>query len=338
MTLEKYREVLLERDLGASLLPPAREEELDALAARWGVELPAGFRALYRSFNGQDIEELPLNEPRWLTLAEIPAKQAEWRALVEECFGDSWPTLYTDEAVQPLPYCPGWLPFMEDEDGSLYCLDFAPTVAGRPGQVIFVGLDREPQNFDLLLEAPDFDHWLADLTAAYLQDDFHPFPSLADYFQRQQAAPLNPPATAAALATVEKRFGVRLPAALVYLYGLFDGYDGDFLGGRWLPLAQMAPVQRRWQEKLEARHGLGPRPDGDSRAQPCWFHPLWLPLYERPGALLCMDFAPAADGTLGQLLSLHADGDRLEWEDEQLETYLEGLLATDSEPLADPPA
>lgn len=331
--MEKYRDLLLERDLAAALRPGATAAQLVEFKRQWPA-VPAEFLQLYQLFNGQDIEELPINEPRWLALEEIPGKIQEWREFVLENFGATPPPLFTDEAIQGRAFCSQWLPFMEDEDGSLYCLDFAPGPKGQPGQVIFVGLDRELQNFDLLLEAPSFARWLADLTATYMNDDFRPFPAVADYFQRQYelGAPLNGPAPAAELNRLARHFALLLPDSFIYLYGLFNGYQQNFLGGRWLPLAEIIPAQRRWQQRLEPL--APPVPEVQSRTQFCRFHSLWLPVYEREDGLLCLDFAPAADGNLGQVISLGAANDfRVEWEEESLADYLEGLLDSGREPL-----
>ncbi len=331
--MEKYRDVLLARDLAAALRPGATAAQLAEFKGQW-PQVPAEFLHLYELFNGQDIEELPINEPRWLALEEIPGKIQEWREFVLENFGPEPPPLFTDEAIQGLAFCPSWLPFMEDEDGSLYCLDFAPGPKGQIGQVIFVGLDRQWQHFDLLLEAPTFARWLEDLTATYMNDDFRPFPAVADYFQRQYelGAPLNGPALPAELNRLARHFALLLPDCFTYFYGLFNGYGQDFLGGRWLPLAEIIPTQQRWQRRLESL--APPAPEPQSRTQFCRFHSLWLPVYEGEKGLICLDFAPAPDGNLGQVISLRAERDfQVEWEEESLADYLESLLDSGQEPL-----
>lgn len=322
-----YLNYLRARQLDGTLNPPATESELSAFEADYHIQLPESFRLVYQTFNGQKNND---EEARFLSLAEIPTIQKKWQNFIVQHYGLNHQNnaLFHDPAIRGELFNPLWLPFMVDADGSLYCLDYAPTEKGLGGQIIFIGLETEIKHFDLLLEAVDFESWFKSLCEANF-NRFEPYyPALcADYFQHQieMNAPLNPPVNLFSIHQIEKRFNLQLPECYLALLQLFNGYNSH-LPNRWLALEDILDVQNDWKSALQQRTGKN---HSHERVQNTPFHPLWLPIYLGDNQLLCLDFAPAPDGHWGQIISIHLneDGYSIDWEAENLAQYLEQLLA-----------
>lgn len=304
------------------LNPPASESALQALEQHFGVTLPPAFKAYYRHHDGQSaLEDWQPGETRWLPLEEIISTQARWQQFVVQHFGAVQRLDGAEMGVQSALFHPLWLPFMEDSDGSLYCLDFAPTADGDEGQVIFIGLSEDLARYDVIYESPDFASWLNDLLSAYQQEDFEPeLPALcADYWQQElHRAPetLNPPVGQSALQALQRRLRYPLPEALQTLYRLFNGQHehskeqpNEHPNARFLPVETMSQYQQQLLELVQSafgEHWVDANIDNGAHIQKLPYHPLWLPFYEEAGgkALWCYDPVPGADGVIGQVIRL----------------------------------
>ncbi|MEF2276784.1 SMI1/KNR4 family protein [Deinococcus sp. YIM 134068] len=131
----------------ATLRPGASDAELDALASRTGLELPEGFRTLYRWHDGQEragtgfalgLEFLPLEG--------VGREWEMWRKIGETSpeLNDETPsTSRPPGAIWDAYTTPGWLGFLADGSGNSVGLDFNPGPAGMVGQVITFGSDEE---------------------------------------------------------------------------------------------------------------------------------------------------------------------------------------------------
>jgi cell wall assembly regulator SMI1 len=128
-------------DLLDELTPGTSEEELIQGEAALGVRLPEDFKALYRLHNGGCL--LPPWRERTLPLESM----VQVREMIKEWDQDD-DTFFSDEPpgpVQPLRGHPEWIPFLWVGYGGEYlCLDLAPGLGGRTGQVILRPHEYDP--------------------------------------------------------------------------------------------------------------------------------------------------------------------------------------------------
>ncbi|MDO4436267.1 MAG: SMI1/KNR4 family protein [Cardiobacteriaceae bacterium] len=301
------------------LNPPADESALLQLEEALGVVLPASFKAWYLNHDGQQLESETLlpGDIRWLPVAEILPAKERWQAFLRTHFGEQWQHIepqWHDVAIQSALCHERWLPFMEDSDGSWYCLDFAPTEEGGEGQVLYVGLAKSLHQYDVMYESPDFATWLGELLATYQQEDFEPeLPALcADYWQQgleRYPESIQEPVSQSAWLALERRLRYSLPDALLTLYRLFDGQSAlGVTGSRFLPVEEMGEQQQVLLAGVQSafgEHWVDAVVDNGAHIQKLPYHPLWLPFYEEEGkALWCYDPVPGADGVIGQVIRL----------------------------------
>lgn len=325
--VEAYLAILRQRGWDYSLDAPASAADLSAFCEQHRIQLPDAFCELYQSLNGQKMQRLPADEPRWLSLREIPQVQQDWRDFLARTFGEPWRLLHweTREAllVQPYFYRDAWLPFMKESDGSLYCLDFAPAAGGQVGQVLYIRMQRNIHEYDVVYEAPDFATWLSEVVATY-QDVETPNAArlCSDYFHLlwQADAPLNPPVRPAVWAWLQQQYP-DIPHAMQQLYHLFDGFDarGKALPWRWLAVLEMQAVQQSWQHAI-----LELDDSGRLQALP----QSWLPFLQQEHCDYALDFAPSAEGRVAQIIRLEREGEalRVSYLEEDFETFLSEWL------------
>lgn len=136
----------------ALLRPGATDAELDALEARFSLELPAAFRRLYRWRDGQDpMSSRPIQHNRtFMTLADVAATKDLLDSMIGADFED------------PRYWRRGWVPFLHNGGGSYLCLDMRAEDGGRPGQL--VGFWKADE--DRPIEFPSLEAWLTDLVAS----------------------------------------------------------------------------------------------------------------------------------------------------------------------------
>ncbi len=112
-------------------------------------------------------------------------------------------------------------------------------------------------------------------------------------------------ASAEAIALLETQVGSRLPDDFAAYLRLYNAYYGlcffEYSGFDTVHIA------RNWQMLKELTDAgtfarAEPHVESDERMQACWWHPGWIPFAEDGGGnLICLDLAPAARGTWGQV-------------------------------------
>lgn len=124
---------------------------------------------------------------------------------------------------------------------------------------------------------------------------------------------LNPPATERAIADLERRLGVRLPADVRAAYLRHDGQSADSPGlidaWEWLSLDRIAAEWKVWKDLLDGGDFAGIAGAGDGAiVRGDWWHPAWIPLtYSGSGDHHCVDLAPGAAGRSGQIIRMWHD-------------------------------
>jgi cell wall assembly regulator SMI1 len=148
---------------------PAKAADLKKLEAAVGFALPEAFRAFYLANDGQSDDEdglVPAEDQDFgadffmMPLEEVIGDWEMMNELVEmgEFEGDN-KRVRSHKAIRKEWWNAAWLPFATDGGGDYLCLDFAPTKAGRAGQVIAFHHDSPKRE----LLAPTFEQWLSDL-------------------------------------------------------------------------------------------------------------------------------------------------------------------------------
>lgn len=119
------------------------------LRVRYGVTLPADLRALYELVDGDGGEGL-LDRHPWFGLEQLESQcrpenrwwtaGQSWRHhLLQPLITEVGPPLATRRASDH----PAWIPFATSTGGDFLAVDMAPGPAGRPGQVIRMGLHHD---------------------------------------------------------------------------------------------------------------------------------------------------------------------------------------------------
>jgi cell wall assembly regulator SMI1 len=136
-------------DYLARLRPGVTAAQLDAFEARFGLKLPAAFRALYRWRDGQadgNFRSLQIN--RMFSPLESVTDTKE---LFDGMIGSDFD--------RPGWWRRGWVPFLSNGGGSHLCVDVDAEDGGQPGQLVaFWKADG-----DRPVEYPSVEAWLADL-------------------------------------------------------------------------------------------------------------------------------------------------------------------------------
>jgi cell wall assembly regulator SMI1 len=128
-------------------------------------------------------------------------------------------------------------------------------------------------------------------------------------------ADLNPPASEAALARLERRLGHALPDHWHALYRLADGQRGEasglFYGAGFLSLEEVADQWQVWRDlstepDVEASFQGRVSPPGAIRNR--YIELGWIPFaHDGGGNHLGVDLAPGESGTVGQVLTFGRD-------------------------------
>lgn len=135
------------RTLWKSLRSAAKPSAVQKAESTLGVRLPPDFAASVRRHNGQSVEAegglFPHRdkqfglEPAWrlLPLSEIINVWEQLKALLDA--GEyARETFDSAPGVQPVWWCPGWVPVADNGGGDHLCLDTTPSEGGRVGQVV----------------------------------------------------------------------------------------------------------------------------------------------------------------------------------------------------------
>jgi cell wall assembly regulator SMI1 len=156
---------------------------------------------------------------------------------------------------------------------------------------------------------------------------------LAIEAKAQRAGPtLPPPASAAAIAALEAKLGFALPDDVRAFYLAHDGgpddhesfiaAPGEDYGRELLSIERIAGEWAIWKDLLDkGTFEANDHGKPDPGVQQKWWIPQWVPVtYDGSGNHHIIDVAPAAGGTVGQILSF--------WHDDAPRTVVaSGLLA-----------
>ncbi len=140
----------------ANLNDGASPEDLSALEAQLGVQLPDDLRESLARHNGQ-LDEFPPLIGGWslLSCSEIAQEWKIWKDLLAR--GDlAHESSPSDPRVRSDWWNERWVPFTYSGSGDHHCADCAPADGGAPGQVIVLWHDDAARP----LVAPTFTAWL----------------------------------------------------------------------------------------------------------------------------------------------------------------------------------
>jgi cell wall assembly regulator SMI1 len=126
---------------------------------------------------------------------------------------------------------------------------------------------------------------------------------------------LRPPAPREAVAAVEERLGVVLPRDFRDSLAVHDGAEevSGLVGGWDLMRLDHVVQEAETMRRLSSQGAFGDASGEPHRAiSTGWWHPNWVPVVSSgSGHFFCIDLAPTAAGTVGQIiLVLHDDGRR----------------------------
>jgi cell wall assembly regulator SMI1 len=141
----------------------AAEHEIATLEATIGMNLPQDFRSWLKVHNGQTPDSVGLlwsNE--CLSTSRILNEWQVMKQLLDEGNFDCESKSDQPGAIKTDWWNPGWVPVTSDGAGNLQCLDLAPGMTGRAGQVI--DFDHAAMNRCVL--AAHFREWVED----YIKD------------------------------------------------------------------------------------------------------------------------------------------------------------------------
>jgi cell wall assembly regulator SMI1 len=144
-------------------------------------------------------------------------------------------------------------------------------------------------------------------------------------------AALNPGATPAEIAEIEKVLGITLPPDLRETYLIHNGCADYFFFGEqeFLSLQEVLETWERWRDQGDWDEPEEPDewPETVSpEVRVAWFHPHWFPFATHEAYCTCVDLAPAKAGEMGQVIEV-------EWQQSMrtlivndFRSYLEGFL------------
>jgi len=138
-------------DRKAELNDGADDAALAALAKLVGHDLPADYAASLRLHNGTaNLTSYIYND--------TVSVAARWEA--RKPLENDKRTIHDPDAgiIKPRWWSPAWLPFAEDSEGNLLCLDLDPAPKGKVGQVLIWEMSMGPG----LAGFGSFGDWLAD--------------------------------------------------------------------------------------------------------------------------------------------------------------------------------
>ncbi len=133
--------------------------------------------------------------------------------------------------------------------------------------------------------------------------------------------------------------GVTMPADFVESYNIHNGSAN----GQIIPvsgdishyLMALGEVLQEWKMMKELAEGGefdDGEPRGDERIQKVWWHTQWIPFTSNgAGDYLCIDMAPAMNGTVGQVINFNHEGG----EHEVVASSLQDVLSTLARDLQD---
>lgn len=127
---------------------------------------------------------------------------------------------------------------------------------------------------------------------------------------------LNPPATNEQIASLEQALGITLPddyvACLKIHNGQATGVGGLFEGAEFLSTDEILAQWTVWKDLLDSGDFAGITSEPASGIRNDWWNAGWIPFTHNGGGdHLCLDLAPDAAGSRGQVITMwHDSGER----------------------------
>lgn len=151
----------LEPEIADSFFPTATERVIRRLETTTKATVPAGLRAFWRTYDGQDLNSFGIFDGDFLFLSAEGALD-DW-AMKKKIFGSGgkWEWYEAPPQVRAEVWNPGWIPFAWAPTGDTICVDLAPTKVGKAGQVIMTGVATDYR----ALLSKSFEDWLENLVA-----------------------------------------------------------------------------------------------------------------------------------------------------------------------------
>lgn len=130
------------------------DADLDAFSTRFGLELPEGFRALYKWRNGQSPKcyESLIGNRMFLSLEEISETKAELDSSIDPDNDDDVP-----------PWNLQFIPFLSDGGGNYTVVDLSPEGQGCLRNYYHDDDSRPVKN-------PNIEHWIRQLADTMDED------------------------------------------------------------------------------------------------------------------------------------------------------------------------
>jgi len=142
---------------------------------------------------------------------------------------------------------------------------------------------------------------------------------------------LNPGATDKQLDIAEAALGVSFPAEFRECYLVHNGTERGgaclFPGGEFLSLERIVEEWSVWKELADEGSFRGEESEPDRGIHDDWFNVRWIPFtYDGDGNHYCLDLAPSAWGTNGQVITMWHDAPERELIASSFGDYLELVL------------
>lgn len=123
---------------------------------------------------------------------------------------------------------------------------------------------------------------------------------------------LHPPATDEQIASLQEALGRALPDDFVACLKIHNGQDasvgGMFDGCEFLSTDEILAQWAVWKDLLDGGDFAGITSDPASGIQDDWWNAGWIPFtHDGGGNHLCLDLAPDASGTPGQVITMWHD-------------------------------
>lgn len=146
------------------LCPPATDDELRNLEAMLGASLPPDFVEFLKIHNGQKGSAGGLfDNSEFLSTTAIIEQWVVWKDLLESGEFEGIKS-EPDAGVRDDWWNAKWIPFTHNGGGDHYCLDLAPSPAGKEGQVITMWHDMGTRG----VEASTFKAWFTQYVDAVI--------------------------------------------------------------------------------------------------------------------------------------------------------------------------
>jgi cell wall assembly regulator SMI1 len=130
-------------------------------------------------------------------------------------------------------------------------------------------------------------------------------------------ASLNAPATDEQIARLQEALGLTLPDDYVACLKIHNGQaanvGGIFEGSEFLSTDEILAQWTIWKDLLDGGDFIGIKSDPSNGVRDDWWNVSWIPFtYNGSGDHLCLDLAPHACGSSGQVITMWHDSSERE--------------------------